>query len=66
MRFAVLSICFSCGIIKLMESNDFKWKIMKSLLIGRDKPILKKADSSLPWKLFQYNISGHHMIHHIM
>ena len=34
------------------ESNDFKLKIMKSLLIVRDKPILDKADSSLPFKLF--------------
>ena len=30
------------------ESNDFKLKIMDSLLIARDKPVLNKADSSLP------------------
>ena len=30
------------------ESNDFKLKIMKSLLVARDKAILNKADSSLP------------------
>ena len=30
------------------ESNDFKLKIMESLLIARDKPYLNKVDSSLP------------------
>ena len=34
------------------ESNDFKLKIMESLLIARDKPVLNKADSSLPLELF--------------
>ena len=34
------------------ESNDFKLKIMESLLIALDKPILNKADSSLPLELF--------------
>ena len=34
------------------ESNDFKLKIMECLLIARDKPILNKADSSLPLKQF--------------
>ena len=34
------------------ENNDFKLKIMESLLIARDKPILNKADSSLPLELF--------------
>ena len=34
------------------ESNDFKLKIMESLLIACDKPILNKADSSLPLELF--------------
>ena len=34
------------------ESNDFKLRIMESLLIVRDKPILNKADSSLPLELF--------------
>ena len=34
------------------ESNDFKLKIMERLLIARYKPILKKADSSLPLELF--------------
>ena len=34
------------------ESNDFKLKIMESLLIARDKPILNKVDSSLPLELF--------------
>ena len=33
-------------------SNDFKLKIMESLLITRDKPILNKVDSSLPLELF--------------
>ena len=33
-------------------SNHFKLKIMESLLITRDKPIVKKADSSLPLELF--------------
>ena len=34
------------------ESNVFKLKIMESLLIARDKPLLKKADSSSPLELF--------------
>ena len=34
------------------ESNDFKLRIMEGLLIARDKPILNKADSSLPLELF--------------
>ena len=34
------------------ESNDFKLKIMESLLIACDKPCLNKADSSLPLELF--------------
>ena len=34
------------------ESNDFKQKVMESLLIARDKSILNKADSSLPLELF--------------
>ena len=34
------------------EINDFKLRIMKSLLITRDKPILNKADSFLPLELF--------------
>ena len=33
------------------ESSDFKLRIIESLLIARDKPILNKADSSLPLKL---------------
>ena len=38
--------------ILIRESNDFKLKIMESLLIARDKPILNKVDSSLPLQLF--------------
>ena len=38
--------------ISTKESNDFKLKIMESLLIARDKPCLNKADSSLPLELF--------------
>ena len=34
------------------ESNDFKLKIMERLLIARDKPVLNKADSSLPLEQF--------------
>ena len=34
------------------ENKDFKLKIMESLLIARDKPILNKADSFLPLELF--------------
>ena len=34
------------------ESNDFKLNIMESLLIARGKPVLNKADSSLPLELF--------------
>ena len=38
--------------ILIRESNEFKLKIMKSLLIARDKPILNKVDSSLPLAVF--------------
>ena len=31
--------------ILTVESNEFKLKIMESLLIGRDKTVLNKADS---------------------
>ena len=49
------------------ESNVFKLKIMESLLIARDKLTLKKADSTLLLRLFQYNISGFHMMfYHII
>ena len=34
------------------ESNDFKLKIMESLLYARHKPVLNKADSSLSLELF--------------
>ena len=34
------------------ESNDFKLKIVENLLIARNKPCLKKADSSLSLELF--------------
>ena len=40
---------------------------MESVLIVRDKPVLYKADASLPLKLFWYNISGCHVIfYHII
>ena len=49
------------------EINDFKLKIMESLIIARDKPILNKADSSLPLELFWCNISDYHMMfYHII
>ena len=49
------------------ESNHFTLKLMESLLIARDKPALNKADSSLPFELFWYNISGYNMIfYHMM
>ena len=49
------------------ESNDFKLRIMELLLIVRDKLILNKADLSLPLELFQYSISGLHMMsYHII
>ena len=44
------------------SSNDFKLKIMESLLIARDKRCLNKAISSLPLELFWCNISGYHTI----
>ena len=47
------------------ESNDFRLKIMESLLITVDKGILNKADSSVPLELFWYNISGYHMFYQI-
>ena len=49
------------------ESNGSKVKIMESLLlIACDKPCLNKTDSSLPLKLFFYNISGYVLLHHKM
>ena len=33
------------------DSIDFKLKTIKSLLIACDKPVLRKADSSLPLEL---------------
>ena len=52
--------------ILIKESNDFKLKIMESLLIACDNPCLSKADSFLPLELFRYNISGYHiMFYHI-
>ena len=49
------------------ENNDFKPKIMESLIIAQDKPVLNKADSSLPLELFWYKISGYHMMfYHII
>ena len=36
------------------ESNDFKLKIMESVLIARDKSILNKADSSLHLDIQSY------------
>ena len=40
------SLSFEYFPILTRESNDFKLKIMESLLIARDKPILNKAVSS--------------------
>ena len=40
------SLPFEYFPILTRESNDFKLKIMESLLIARDKPILNKAVSS--------------------
>ena len=49
------------------ESNDFKLKIMESLLIACEKLVLNKSNPSLPLELFWYNISGYHMIfYHII
>ena len=49
------------------ESNHFTLKLVESLLIARDKPALNKADSSLPFEFFWYNISGYNMIfYHMM
>ena len=44
------------------ESNDFKLKIMGSLIMARDKPCLNKANSSLPLELFWYDISDYHLM----
>ena len=46
------SLSFEDFSILVREINDFKLKIMESLLIERDKPILNKTDSSLPLELF--------------
>ena len=47
-------------------SNDFKLKIMESLLMMRDKIVLNKAGSSLPSELFWCHICGNHMFYHIV
>ena len=44
------------------ENNDFKEKIMDSLLIACDKSVLSKVDSSLHLEIFWYNTRGYHMI----
>ena len=43
--------------ILIKVSNDFILKIMESLLIARDQPVLNKVDSALSLDLFWYNIS---------
>ena len=54
--------------ILVRENNDFKLKILDSLLIARDKPVLKKADSSLLLELFclhqwlSFDILSRHMM----
>ena len=48
--------------ILIRESNEFKLKIMESLLIARGKLVHNKADSSLPSELFWFNISVYHMM----
>ena len=47
-------LCFNFEDFSILtrESNGFKLKIMESVLIACDKPILNKADSSLPLELF--------------
>ena len=45
----------------------FTLKIMESLLIAWDKPVLNKSDSSLSLELFWYNIIGYQrMFYHTM
>ena len=44
------------------ESNDFKLKIMESLLIAREETVLNKVDSTLLLELFWYNINGYQML----
>ena len=46
------SLSFEDISILTMESNDFKLKIMESLLITREKLILNKANPCLPLELF--------------
>ena len=44
--------CYEDFSILTRQSNDFKLKIMESLLMACDKPCLNKADSSLPLEMF--------------
>ena len=46
------SLSFADISILTTESNDFKLKIMESLLTALDNPVLNKADSSLLLELF--------------
>ena len=52
--------------ILVRENNDFKLKILDSLLIARDKPVLKKADSSLLLELFCLHHGYHLMFYHVI
>ena len=36
----------------IYTKNDFKLKVIQSLLFARDKPVLNKAGYSLPLELF--------------
>ena len=51
------SLSFEDFSILTREINDFKLKIMESLLIARDKPILNKTDSSLPLESY-FNVTS--------
>ena len=61
------SPCFEDFSTLIRENSDFKLKIIENLLIARNKPVLNKADFSLPLEQFWYNFSGFHMMfYHII
>ena len=52
--------------ILILESNDFKLKIMESLLMAHGKPALNKSNSWMSLELFWWNCSGYYIFYQIL
>ena len=61
--FCGYSPCFEDFFILKTDSDDFKLKIMESLLIEQDKPLLSNGDTSILLKLFWWSTL---VIYHII